>query len=997
MNKYNPNKKYAFDLLKKYVKMLLLNSVLNKLQDNRKNNIEDFINKLKDNAKDDKLNKLLNVNNDIWKKLLLNAIKKWQTKKDEIVKEEEKKIEEEKKEEEKNTKKKTNLKKIVYKKDNINNNNLAIALKIWRRNIQTKKLEDAADKIKKYLNKKLNDLKAKNNWKKLVKLLRKNNYIKNEPVDILKKLIIKNALDKLNDILRKTVKKNSFNDVTNKTKFVNQIKSLDNVVDKVNNTTNNFLLRHYLNKWKNTKDKTNQREKSVDKLVDVLDKINKLKSVEILNSVFLLKKFLHDLPYIRAIDFFNRLKKIYELKKKLSTLGDTLIKTKKDLDDKNKEKFIKQLYKLYVQRTLEKFIKKLLHMQKTKTKEISKNFIKKVKRKQMKTLESITKSIKEGKHDTKPTTFKFKAHITNPKNIVLDDEDEYEKVYNNIIRNKPIDYSKIKSTDKTTKPTEEDEESTITKQKDKKKPKPLDDDIEYTKTKPKDKIRTKTNEDEDDYTTTKSRGSRTKSKPNEKTRMNTIDDDEDYIKGKPRNKSRVDTFDDNEIIRTGDRSKSRPNDRNRFKDNVNEPITESEDENECLDVIHDGTIHPRKSKKKVIKRKPITYILPHFVDYLNRKIKNRKKESFDKIRNTEKYQKFIKYIIEYINKLLKNPKEDFFDRLKNIQHISSTKGPLLNELYSLLRKYIIRKWMAELNPIHRMYKLFYLFKLTFMFKGMTEKRFIREIIRKWRFISFAKIMAKRKLELMYKNLHVSYLQMANEFFGEEETTNTTSVLKEFERFGTDIGMWSNESPEKVPESGYCKKVKRKYVFEPIRVENVEGLYPEVQKLYKTEIRKESVSPHKSSMKGKSGTTIKTSDKIVFEDDNLNEEINSRNKNKNYMKEKGGSDNIHKIKYEENDDDKIYMEGEEEKMNESERIHNMKDDNNLEEEDIKDSSYNKGSFNKDENIKDHSSGKNYKDSNLEDENLESSNISNPEEKEEVERKENYKTKGRTGKR
>ena len=108
MNKYNPNKRYAFDLLKKYVKMLLLNSVLNKLQDNRKNNIEDFINKLKDNAKDDKLNKLLNVNNDIWKKLLLNAIKKWQTKKDEIVKEEEKKIEEEKKEEEKNTKKKTN-------------------------------------------------------------------------------------------------------------------------------------------------------------------------------------------------------------------------------------------------------------------------------------------------------------------------------------------------------------------------------------------------------------------------------------------------------------------------------------------------------------------------------------------------------------------------------------------------------------------------------------------------------------------------------------------------------------------------------------------------------------------------------------------------------------------------------------------------------------------------------------------------------------------------
>jgi hypothetical protein len=285
-----------------------------------------------------------------------------------------------------------------------------------------------------------------------------------------------------------------------------------------------------------------------------------------------------------------------------------------------------------------------------------------------------------------------------------------------------------------------------------------------------------------------------------------------------------------------------------------------------------------------------------------------------------------------------------------------------------------------------------------MFKGMTENRFIREIIRKWRFISFAKIMAKRKLELMYKNLHVSYLQMANEFFGEEETTNTTSVLKEFERFGTDLGMWSNESPEKVPESGYCKKVNRKYVFEPIKVENVEGLYPEVQKLYNTEIKKESFSPNKSTMKVKSGSTIKGYDNIEKEDDNLNEEFDSRNKNKIYMKGEGGkisgSDNIHKIKNEEKyDDNKIYMEGEEEKMNESGEIYNIKNDN-LEEDDIKDDSFNKESNIKDESIKDHSSGKHYLE---EDENLEFSNVSNPEEREEVERKGNYKVKGRTGKR
>ena len=56
--------------------MIILNTVLNKLYDNRKNNINVFINKLKDNAKDDKINKLLNVNNHIWKRLILNDIKK---------------------------------------------------------------------------------------------------------------------------------------------------------------------------------------------------------------------------------------------------------------------------------------------------------------------------------------------------------------------------------------------------------------------------------------------------------------------------------------------------------------------------------------------------------------------------------------------------------------------------------------------------------------------------------------------------------------------------------------------------------------------------------------------------------------------------------------------------------------------------------------------------------------------------------------------------------
>jgi hypothetical protein len=81
-------------------------------------------------------------------------------------------------------------------------------------------------------------------------------------------------------------------------------------------------------------------------------------------------------------------------------------------------------------------------------------------------------------------------------------------------------------------------------------------------------------------------------------------------------------------------------------------------------------------------------------------------------------------------------------------------------------------------------------------------------------------MAKRKLELMYKNLHVSYLQMANEVFGDEDSTYNASVVKEFERFGNDVGMWGNENPYFPSENGLVKTVNKKYVFESLDNENM---------------------------------------------------------------------------------------------------------------------------------------------------------------------------------
>ena len=95
---------------------------------------------------------------------------------------------------------------------------------------------------------------------------------------------------------------------------------------------------------------------------------------------------------------------------------------------------------------------------------------------------------------------------------------------------------------------------------------------------------------------------------------------------------------------------------------------------------------------------------------------------------------------------------------------------------------------------------------------MSNQRILRELIRKWRFIACKKKMARRKLELMYKNLHASYMQMADEIFGDDEVN--PSVIKQFEMFGNNVGMFTAQEPEVGEElkKKYYTSVDKRYVF-----------------------------------------------------------------------------------------------------------------------------------------------------------------------------------------
>ena len=204
--------------------------------------------------------------------------------------------------------------------------------------------------------------------------------------------------------------------------------------------------------------------------------------------------------------------------------------------------------------------------------------------------------------------------------------------------------------------------------------------------------------------------------------------------------------------------------------------------------------------------------LPSFINYLNNKLLHRKEDAFEKIKKHYLANKISDVLQKYKNKTLQKPKKDLIYMLHREEKYSETRPIYQVKLFKLLRRKYIKEITTKLVEPSRLYNLFYLINMTEMHKHIKQQRYFRELIRKWRFICFTKRMARKKLELMYKNLHASYLQMADQFFGENEVN--PSVFKEFEMFGNNVGMFTGQEPEIEEEisKNFYSTVDKRYSF-----------------------------------------------------------------------------------------------------------------------------------------------------------------------------------------
>ena len=247
-------------------------------------------------------------------------------------------------------------------------------------------------------------------------------------------------------------------------------------------------------------------------------------------------------------------------------------------------------------------------------------------------------------------------------------------------------------------------------------------------------------------------------------------------------------------------------------------------------------------KKKDDEKKKLIYtsLLPSLFKYINNKILRQKQDAFDAIKKKSNANKFCDLYKRWAEKQELEPKWELVDKLRRIYKRVTSEGPLMLKLFKMLRKVAIKRLLRNSRKVNKVLGLMYVTRLLVMKRDLAKERFLRQLIRRWRYIAFSKKLALNKMKTIYTNLHMTYLEMANCLFG-DEGKNEPSVIKEFERFGTSVGMWENEKPSDKGEEKYVKTIKTSYVFDPEDFKKFQDKYypTEYEEEYYEEDKKET--------------------------------------------------------------------------------------------------------------------------------------------------------------
>ena len=85
---------------------------------------------------------------------------------------------------------------------------------------------------------------------------------------------------------------------------------------------------YFFDRWRNNALKLTDKERRLKEVMDILDKLRKKNAAKAVSGASLVKKLLYDLPLIRALVFFRKLKRLAKERGKIDNLS-------RDLKEKN--------------------------------------------------------------------------------------------------------------------------------------------------------------------------------------------------------------------------------------------------------------------------------------------------------------------------------------------------------------------------------------------------------------------------------------------------------------------------------------------------------------------------------------------------------------------------------------------------------------------------------------------------------------------------------------
>ena len=134
----------------------------------------------------------------------------------------------------------------------------------------------------------------------------------------------------------------------------------------------------------------------------------------------------------------------------------------------------------------------------------------------------------------------------------------------------------------------------------------------------------------------------------------------------------------------------------------------------------------------------------------------------------------INFYNEYKNVIKKeiiSNKKDLIQYLKNNIN-NENKIIISNNIYSFLRKLIFKKIIKIIKQQGQLIKLSNLLNITLIHKDISKSRYLLKIIKKWRFLTFIKIIHNKKMSIIYNDLHSGYIDLVNNIVEENPLTKS---------------------------------------------------------------------------------------------------------------------------------------------------------------------------------------------------------------------------------